>query len=117
MEDLINDLSMFTGTENYYLHNIGNFQYTDGIKYLAEKANCYWLLDIIGSYQQDKKVINISFQIWELNVSKINSAQITMKEDDGMPIIIKQKIPYTDFPLREIKLYYIDNILILPSEY
>ncbi|MGA9381161.1 MAG: DUF6876 family protein [Phormidium sp.] len=45
-EQLKSQLSHFTGTDNYYKHWLG-FQYTDGIKFLADNAECYWLLDAI----------------------------------------------------------------------
>ena len=31
--------------------------------------------------------------------------------------IIKQKIGFTDFPLEKLKLYLIDGVILLPSEY
>ncbi len=117
MEDLKHELALFIGTENYYHHIIGNFNYTDGVKYLAETAKCYWLLDLVGSYQLDQKIGKIPFQLWELKVNKDGSAIATMKEDSDLPIIVNQQIPYTDFPLDRIKLYFIDNTLLLPSEY
>ncbi|MCB8789014.1 DUF6876 family protein [Planktothrix agardhii] len=42
-EQLKTELSQFNGTENYYKHSLG-FSYTDGINFLAENAECYWLL-------------------------------------------------------------------------
>ncbi|MBN2088202.1 hypothetical protein JW964_01240 [candidate division KSB1 bacterium] len=42
---------------------------------------------------------------------------VTMKEDTDMPIVIKQKIPYTDFPLTSTKLYLVDEVLMFPAEY
>ena len=117
MEDLELELANFIGTENYFKHSIGNFNYTDGIKFLAEQAQCYWLVDLVGSYQHLKKVKDAPFQLWELTVNEDNSAVVTMKEDSDMPVIIKQEIPFTDFPLAHIKLYLTDNVLLLPSEY
>jgi hypothetical protein len=40
-----------------------------------------------------------------------------MIEDTGQPVLIRQKIPFTDFPEGILKMYCIDNILLLPSEY
>ena len=107
------ELEQFTGTENYYKHWLG-FNYTDGVKYLAEKAKAYWLLDAIGSYQPKFK--SIPFQIWEL-VVKNDKGVLTMKEDTNSPILVSQKIPYTDFPLDNVKVWLIDGVAILPSEY
>ena len=45
------DLSGFTGTENWYRYAMmPRFTYTDGVKYLAEQAKAYWLLDAIFSW-------------------------------------------------------------------
>ena len=111
-------LDGFTGTTRYYHHLIGDFNYTDGVHYLAQQGKCYWLLDLIGSYQMsDEKVNKIPFQIWELKVNEDKSAVASMKEDSDKPLLVKQRIPYTDFSLEHIKLWLIDGVLILPSEY
>lgn len=109
------ELNNFTGTENYYHNLIGNFNYTDGIKYIADKAQAYWLLDAIGSYQLSDKVRMIPFQVWKLSV-KNNKAILSMS-DDNKNLIISQNISYTDFPLEEIEVWLIDKVLILPGEY
>lgn len=116
------DLSQFIGTENWYKHPFG-ITYTDGIKYLVDKAKAYWLLDIVASYQPKHK--DKHFQIWKLTVNKdlspsgseIRTAIITMREDSNKPIIIKQEIKYTDFPLDEIEFYCIEGVVLLKSEY
>ncbi|MDA2935403.1 hypothetical protein MYX82_13855 [Acidobacteria bacterium AH-259-D05] len=113
-EDLEDKLFQFHGTEDYYPHFLG-LVYTDGIKFLAEEAQCYWLIDIVASYQP--KLKQVPFQLWELKVEKDNSAVVTVREDSGKPALISQEIPYTDFPLEKIKLYYCDNVLMLPGEY
>lgn len=113
-EELKAELNHFTGTEHYY-KNFTGLLYTDGVKFLAEAVGCYWLIDLVGSYQY--KLKNIGFQLWELKVNKDKTAVVTMKEDTNTPILVKQELQYTDFPLNEIELYCIGGILILPSEY
>lgn len=116
------DLNQFTGTEHYYKHPLFGFNYTDGVKYMAEKAGAYWLLDAIGSYQMGK-IRAVPFQIWRLEKADNalfpikNGAILTMKEDCDMPVLIKQEIEYTDFPLESIELWLIDGVLLLKSEY
>ncbi|MCA1991143.1 MAG: hypothetical protein LDL41_03725 [Coleofasciculus sp. S288] len=40
------DLAQFIGTTTYYQHRpFSNFYYTDGVKYVAEQGQAYWLLD------------------------------------------------------------------------
>ena len=110
------DLEQFTGTEQYFYH-LNAFRYTSGVRYLAEHGEAYWLLDAIASYQQQDGVKEVPFQIWILTKNDDDSAKLIMKEDVNQPILVSQDIPYTDFPLTSIKLYFIDGVLILPSEY
>lgn len=111
-ELLKKELAGFTGTEAYHRCWLG-FVFTDGVKFLAEKGRCYWLLDVIGSYQN--KLEDSTFQIWELKVDK-GEGVVTMREDSNLPVRITQQIKYTDFCLDHIKLYFIDGVLLLPSE-
>lgn len=108
------DLRQFTGTEHYY-RNFTGLIYTDGIKHLAEQAGAYWLIDLVGSYQY--KLRNVPFQLWTLAVNEDQTALVTMKEDDGQPTKVRQEIPYTDFPLRTLSWYCIDNVMLLKNEY
>ena len=112
------NLPYFTGTEQYHAYTFG-LKLTDGAKYLADKAQAYWLMDIIASYQPQcqKNEMLQHFQLWTLTVNEDKSATVICQEDSGRTPSIKQDIPYTDFPLNEIKLYCIDNIILLPSEY
>ena len=106
------DLSYFTGTVDYHRHWLGGV-YTDGVQYLAEQAGAYWLIDAIFSYRRREP-----FQIWTLKKNADDSgAVLTMQEDSGERAKVRQKIPYTDFPLDQISLYLIDNVLLLTSEY
>ena len=108
---LQNGLNQCIGTSQYLLHWARQLKFTDGIKFLADNAGAYWLIDAIASYQRKEP-----FQLWQLKV-KDSKAVLTMKEDSGEPTLVKQEITYTDFPLDEITLYLIDGILLLTSEY
>jgi hypothetical protein len=115
--NLINELSQFTGTEQYYYNPLfPPFRYTDGIKYLAEKTGAYWLIDFIFSYCEVPALDGEAFQVWKLIVDANDSALI--KVEDGNNNILKEfKIPFTDFPLPRFELWLVDSVLILPSEY
>jgi hypothetical protein len=43
--DNLKNLDQFTGGDTYYVNPIGRLRYTEGIKYLADSADCYWLID------------------------------------------------------------------------
>ena len=126
------DLARFVGSENYYLHWLKSFTYTDGVKFLADTAACYWLLDAIASYQPQcrKDPMLAEFQVWFLLQAGHaaipwievagNSAVLTCWRDtptSPSPPSIRQDILFTDFLLPEIKLYVSCGVLMLPSEY
>ena len=116
------DLNSFCGTTQYFRYLCG-LKLTDGVKYLADEAGAYWLLDIISSYQHDPKIRRERFQVWELTLSPDNAttgkheAVVTMKTDSDRPLMVEQQIEYTDFPLDSITLYLIDGVILLTSEY
>jgi len=114
------DLEKFGGTEHWFRHQlIRNVLYTDGAKYVADEGGAYWLIDAIASYQLKRKE---PFQVWNLVVNPDKSAVLTMKEDSDQPILVKQDIRYTDFPLPKIEIWAVNNgdgnvVILLPSEY
>ena len=111
------ELDSFTGTEQYYPHWSKRCKYTDGVKFLADKAGAHWLIDAIASWQLEPKVSKEGFQVWELKRTENKKAVLSMIPDINQPEIVTQQIEHTDFPLQYIKLYFIDGVLLLPSEY
>ena|SRR6185437_13341168 len=111
------DLNQFIGTENWYRHAlVHSVTYTDGVKYVADNGGAYWLLDEIALPQKfNAAVKNEPFQVWKLTVSE-RKGVLTCDDGDGKIVYTKQ-IPFTDFPLPEIKFYFTDNVILLPSEY
>lgn len=111
------DLGQFTGTETWHRHGLNrDLLYTDGVKFLADRAGAYWLVDEIAIAQRIPKVARQTFQVWTLKVDPQHHATLTC--DDGNDnTIITIEIERTDFPLPEIKLYCTDNTILLTSEY
>ena len=107
----------FTGTEQYYVHWTKAIRWTDGIKYVLDQAGAYWLMDIVASYQGRKRLKQAPFQLWKIKVNEDKTAVVTCREDKGKRPIVRQEIPYTDFPLDEFEFYCIDRICLLKSEY
>lgn len=117
VEKLKADLRQFTGAEHYYYYPLfPKFRYTDGVKFLAEEAGAYWLLDYIFSNHTNSNLLEQPFQAWKLKVNENQSAQIIV-EGYNDQIIDQFKIGFTDFPLDEFELWLIGMVLILPSEY
>ncbi len=111
------DLSQFTGTEQWYRHGIArNVLYTDGAKHVAESGGAYWLLDEIAFAQSVRPVAAEAFQVWKLKVNPDHSATLTCDDGDSNIRFLKH-IEFTDFPLEEIAIYFTDKVIMLPSEY
>lgn len=112
------DLNQFTGTETWHRHGINRaVLFTDGAKYVADEGGAYWLLDAIAIAQRfEKAVAGEAFQVWKLAVNPDRTATLTC-DDGNNNILYTQRIEYTDFPLNEIRFYFTDNVILLPSEY
>lgn len=116
-EEIIAELKKFSGSCVLYKHWL-NILYTEGIKHFAETTQSFWLIDAIASHQTKKLLLNPylqELQIWRLVVQEKSGVLICEWDTDKE--VLRQKIPYTDFPLPTIKLYLAQKVLMLPSEY
>jgi hypothetical protein len=76
-----------------------------------------WLLDEIALAQRyTKRVAGEEFQVWTLKVKDDRTAKLTCDDGNGN-VVYSKPIPFTDFPLEEISLYYCNKTILLPSEY
>ena len=110
-------LSHFTGTERYYRISRRHLL-TDGTKYLAEEAECFWMMDAVASHLSE-----IGTADWFVLVRvTVQGTRATMVYEDGNGNEhARQEIPFTDFPLAEQTLYacwdWEHLVIMLPSEY
>jgi hypothetical protein len=113
---ILSELAQFTGSATLYRHWLG-FQYTEGVRHLADRCGAHWLLDLIGSYlpavRKDRKARD--FCVWRLTVSPDGSAEAVCDDGDGR-VVARQSITFTDFPLPAVTLYLEYGTLMLPSE-
>ena len=114
---LESNLSQFTGTTRYYRISKRHLL-TDGTKYLAEHAECFWVMDAIASH-----LCEIGTADWFVSVKmEVDSSRTMMIYEDGNGHEhARQEIPYTVFPLESITIYCCwdaENwVIMLPSEY
>jgi hypothetical protein len=128
------NLSQFTCTDGYHRHSalFPNILHTDGVKHLCDNADCYWLLDIIGSYQPQCRGDSMlqDMQFWSLHKGASKKASEYLETSQGLLHFLKspegpaachvvcerdtddaaivQNVPMTDFPfetLGSLKLY------------
>ncbi|SEJ75228.1 hypothetical protein SAMN05216327_11894 [Dyadobacter sp. SG02] len=112
------DLAQFIGTRKWYCHPIvRKMLYTDGIRYMMNNAGAYWLIDEVAFHQFQPRVKQKEFQVWLLTVNLEESTAVLNCEDGNGRVLCSKQIPFTDFPLVEIKIYVSDNVILLPSEY
>ena len=110
-------LAQFTGTSAYYRISRRHLL-TDGTNYLAEKCECFWMMDAVASH-----LCEIGTQDWFVLIRvQVSEGRAEMIYEDGNGgEHARQAIPYTDFPLSEITLYACWDqehwVIMLPSEY
>ncbi len=109
------DLSQFYGTENYYQTNpifAKGLVHTDGVKYFADTAGCYWFLDIIATeaFPLQEPFMSINLLV------KDGKAKIEV-EDGDLKTLVAKDIEHTDCPDGLYKFFLTNNVLMLTSEY
>lgn len=117
IEEIERTLAHFSGSEPI---RYGNIIITDGVKYLAESCGAFWLIDIVASIQCLRHVRAEDF----LSIKLIRTGSMAnfIATDGGKygneeKTVYRQFIQYTDFPLKEVKLFFRDRTLMLLSEY
>ena len=111
------DLAQFTGSEHGVGTRLcGTCCSPTGRSMSPTPAALIGLLDEIALAQRYKaKVAAEEFQVWTL---KVKDAKATLTCDDGNGnAVYAKRIPFTDFPLDEISLYFCNKTILLPSEY
>lgn len=127
-QEIETGLNQWTGTEAYHQVSIfKNVVMTDGVKWLCDNAECYWLIDAIASHQPDalkhKALKQAQFWTFKVTGSKIGGpATLTCETGRrGAKPVITQNFASTTFPLPTIRLYCMPGInrqvILLPSEY
>jgi hypothetical protein len=115
------NLCQFSGSTQFYRHPFGVI-FTEGIHYLAEECGAFWLIDVVASYQS--QLCSEAFQLWRIERDARNESGcvVTCRSDTNEPDLVKQRIPYTDFPLDQpFEFYAVCNgdqpVVMLKSEY
>ena len=92
--EILNGLAHCYGSEKWHRWSIlfKKHSITDGVKYLCDSAECYWLVDAIASYTAEHK--HEEFQDWKLKVT--DGKGILTGDDGNGNIFVTQEIEYTD---------------------
>ena len=115
-------LQHFHGTEMFYQIPLLRTRFTDGLKYLANVADCFWLITdtsvIAKSLMNRSEFITIDFKRLSEEKQDYSGYEAEIIYSDGNDNILeKQGYRATDFPLDELRLFFVNDTLMLPSEY
>jgi hypothetical protein len=115
-------LEKFHGSQQLHFLPICRTRYTEGVWYLAQAAQAYWLLSdasVMGKSLANKSYfITVDFKKLSLEEKEEVGFDATISYGDGNGNIFEvQKYHITDFPLDEIRLFFVDGTLMLPPEY
>ncbi len=115
-------LQHFHGTEMFYQIPLLRTRFTDGLKYLANVADCFWLITdtsvIAKSLINRSEFITIDFKRLSKEKQEISGYEAEIIYTDGNNTILeKHQYRKTDFPLDELRLFFVNDTLMLPSEY
>ena len=118
--EILHNLAQCTGTEAYHRWSplFPKTVLTDGVKWLAENAECFWLMDVIGSVQQMPKIKAEAF----LTATYNKKAGKVVISDGDRDTLYGQEVSSPTFPLEEIMLFVCEGeegirVIMLPSEY
>ena len=115
-------LQHFHGTEIFYQIPLLRTRFTDGLKYLADVADCFWLItdtSVIAKNLKDRsEFITIDFKRFSKEKQEITGYEAEIMYTDGNDTVLeKQYYRVTDFPLDELRLFFVNDTLMLPGEY
>ena len=110
-------LAQFTGTERYYRISRRHLL-TDGARHLAERGQCFWMMDAVASHLSE---IGTGDWFVVVRVQVAHGRAVMIYEDGNGGEHARQAISYTDFVLPEVTLYACWDgehwVIMLPSEY
>lgn len=126
-QEILNELENFTGTEHYYKFSVLFEEVlTDGIQFLCNKLNCFWIMDIVGSVSHLKAIKeNESFILWKIKLVGKGFIVRAYKDYESKEteefnkkyLLYEQEGEYTDFALKDFEFYESNKVILLKSEY
>lgn len=116
---LTEELKNFTGSETFY-KIFGDTVITEGVKYFADKAEAYWLIqDIVINCKMRNELKNegfISIKAYK-PLDLMKDGILVAYEDGNYLELYSQYYPNSKLPKGVYSFWFTDNTLLLPSEY
>ena len=106
-------LSQYMCTDGYHKW-LGGLLITDGVQAMGEMYQCYWLIDIVASYQPSLR--REGFQVWKFEKTAEGKGVVTCENGNGK-VLKTQKIGYTDMEADIATIWVEEGVALLPSEH
>lgn len=109
-------LPYFIGSQKYYVHRFLNLKLniTEGVKYIRDTADCFWLMDLIAV---TINMYPVPMRFCLCYRSHTDDWYFTAKSlYNDKTLHYKKVIDYSDFPLESIEILFANNIVYLQSE-
>ena len=113
----------FVGTSNYYEHKATEnmkLLLTDGCDWVREAAEARWLFNEILFNQPRPEIKDLPFQVWVLwkDVDDEGECWVLRCEDgNDKAVLVQMLMEDVIFPVDEIRIWLVDGVAMLPSEY
>ncbi len=122
VNEILEGLQHFHGSEMFYQIPLLGTRFTDGLKYLSEVADCFWLITdtsvIAKSLMNRSEFITIDFKRLTEEKLDFTGCEAEIIYTDGNDTVLeKHGYRATYFPLDELRLFFVNDTLMLPSEY
>ncbi len=116
------ELSQFHESIEFYRLPPTASRYTEGVRHLAERADCHWLVQdaciIALGLMQRKSFVTVDFLRLSETEQKRTGFEASIRYTDGNGTLLQvQKYLLADFPFDTFRLFYVHRILMLPGEY
>jgi hypothetical protein len=102
-------ISQANGTLHWHKFNMLFYRHlaSDGAKMIADQCGAYWLLESIASHYVRKVLAVEPFAVWTLDAIDGEGAVALVADDGNGRQLVRQEIPYSDFPrdLLPLRLY------------
>jgi hypothetical protein len=106
----LRDLDDYIGSKKYY--NVMGIYVTDGVKYIMENGYSWFVTDAIAVIRMKlKKEDFLSIKL----IVKNDDAMMEISDGNGH-VFYRQRYEWSDAK-RNLTLFYVDNVLMLSSEY
>lgn len=115
-------LQRFCGSEMFYQLPLIQTRFTEGLEFLAKTAECFWLITdtsvIAKSLMNQSYFITIDFKRLSEQEREEQQCEAIITYGDGNGRILEtHRYNVADFPLDKLRLYFVNDTLMLPSEY